>query len=60
MEYLNLGDLQGYLKEPLPELEARQITTQVLEGLSYMHENGFIHRDLKPGVCKKLLLFNGW
>ncbi|KAI0148960.1 kinase-like domain-containing protein [Pestalotiopsis sp. NC0098] len=49
MEYLHSGDLQRYLQNPLPESEAKQITAQVLEGLTYMHENGFVHRDLKPG-----------
>jgi calcium/calmodulin-dependent protein kinase I len=50
MEYIEHGDLQKYLSRPLPESEARQITGQVLEGLHFMHDNGFVHRDLKPGV----------
>ncbi|KAJ6127856.1 hypothetical protein N7471_009073 [Penicillium samsonianum] len=51
MEYLQLGDLQGYLhdqKQPLPEFEAQGIMSQILEGLYLMHDNGFAHRDLKP------------
>lgn len=51
MEFLPLGDLQRYLMRPLPECQAKQITEQVLEGLQFMHDNGFIHRDLKPAVC---------
>ena len=52
MEYLELGDLRIYLdgKPPLPELEAREITYQILDGLSLMHDNEFAHRDLKPNV----------
>jgi len=52
MEYLELGDLQHYLLQapPLPEQEAGEITFQILEGLSFMHENQFAHRDLKPAV----------
>ncbi|KAJ3494127.1 hypothetical protein NLG97_g4278 [Lecanicillium saksenae] len=49
MEYLEHGDLQRHLAPPLPEHEARLVATQVLEGLKFMHENGFTHRDLKPG-----------
>lgn len=49
MEYLELGDLQNYLTQPLHESDARDVTSQVLEGLQIMHENGFVHRDLKPG-----------
>lgn len=50
MEYLSEGDLHKYLSSPLPEKEGQQIVLQVLEGLHFMHENGFAHRDLKPAV----------
>ncbi|CAG9984320.1 unnamed protein product [Clonostachys byssicola] len=48
MEYLEHGDLQSHLVRPFPEDEVRDIVFQLLEGLSFMHENGFAHRDLKP------------
>ncbi|KAF2801483.1 kinase-like protein [Mytilinidion resinicola] len=48
MEYFPFGDLDGYISSPLPELEVQQITFQILEGVAFMHENGFAHRDLKP------------
>ncbi|KAI9772339.1 MAG: hypothetical protein M1840_001088 [Geoglossum simile] len=48
MEYFPLGDLQNHLSSPLLEIDTQQITFQVLEGLSFMHYNGFAHRDLKP------------
>ncbi|KAH0551389.1 hypothetical protein GP486_007396 [Trichoglossum hirsutum] len=50
MEYFPLGDLQPYLSSPLPEKDVQQIAYQLLEGLSFMHDNGFVHRDLKPNL----------
>jgi len=50
MEYFEHGDLQNYLDQPFSEAHAKEITSQLVEGLGYMHENGFAHRDLKPKV----------
>ncbi len=54
MEYLPLGDLEHYLAKPLPEDQACTISQQVLQGLAFMHENKFAHRDLKPSVRTRL------
>ncbi|KAK3317702.1 calcium/calmodulin-dependent protein kinase type 1B, partial [Cercophora scortea] len=48
MEYLPLGDLAGYMHRPIPEVQTRDITKQLLEGLQFMHDSHFAHRDLKP------------
>jgi serine/threonine protein kinase len=50
MEYLPRGDLHQYTGMPLTEREGQQITSQILEGLDFMHSNGFTRRDLKPAV----------
>ena len=53
MEYLPLGDLEHYLEAPLPESQACIISRQILQGLVFMHENKFAHRDMKPAVSAK-------
>lgn len=50
MEYIKYGDLHHNLNAPLSEPDAQVITFQILEGLGFMHQNSFAHRDLKPGV----------
>lgn len=52
MEYVPLGDLEKYMSVngPMQEADARQVSFQILEGLSYMHREGFAHRDVKPSV----------
>ncbi|KAJ5979385.1 Tetratricopeptide-like helical [Penicillium viridicatum] len=50
MEYLEAGDLLAYLhtRPALPEVQAQEITYQILDGLTMMHDNNFVHRDVKP------------
>ncbi|KAK4148863.1 kinase-like domain-containing protein [Chaetomidium leptoderma] len=51
MEYFPLGDLQQHMSKtgPMAEAGVCVIIYQVLEGLHYMHREGFAHRDIKPG-----------
>ena len=57
MEYLVDGDLHDHLLEnpPLPEEEGQATVFQLIEGLKFMHENRFAHRDLKPAVGAPML-----
>jgi len=50
MKFMMCGDLETYMRAPFNEIETRNITCQVLDGLKHMHSNGFAHRDLKPKV----------
>jgi serine/threonine protein kinase len=58
MEYCPHGDLHHYLldQQELPVAEAQKLTYQILDGLHQMHENGFAHRDLKPGASILFIL----
>ncbi|XP_028289261.1 serine/threonine-protein kinase MAK isoform X2 [Parambassis ranga] len=49
-EYMkeNLYQLMKDRKKLFPESVIRNISFQILQGLSYIHKNGFFHRDMKP------------
>lgn len=53
MEFLEKGDLGKYLGRPFPESETGDIVSQLLDGLCFMHEHGFAHRDMKPAVRQR-------
>lgn len=50
MEYIEGQSLRTYFKEhaPLPFEKARNIFTQLVEAVEYLHDHGVYHRDLKP------------
>ncbi len=50
MEYVKGTDLQKVLEErgPLPVPEACEYIRQAALGLQHAHENGMVHRDIKP------------
>ena len=51
MEYCNGGNLDDLLKQRGGKLslkEAVSIILQILQGLSYIHQKGIIHRDIQP------------
>ncbi|KNZ79735.1 MAP kinase kinase kinase mkh1 [Termitomyces sp. J132] len=62
MEYVPGGTLRGILKSfgPFPENITKFLTTQILDGLAYLHSHHILQRDLRAesilvqqdGVCK--------
>ena len=50
-EYVPGQTLAEHLAQrcPLPESEAMSIASRICEALQYMHEQGYVHYDLKPG-----------
>jgi serine/threonine protein kinase len=60
MEYFQHGDLHSHVSKgsPVSEPDAQDITYQIIKGLSYMHREGFAHRDLKPKVYISNFVFD--
>jgi serine/threonine protein kinase len=50
MEYFPLGDLGNFIENDISEDSVREIASQLLQGLAFMHAEGYTHRDLKPAV----------
>ena len=48
MEYFEFGDLEAYLDTSRTEWDARVISSQLIDGIKVLHDQRWIHQDLKP------------
>ncbi len=48
MEYVAGGNLRDYMTEPMSLREVTRIIREVASALTYAHERGIVHRDVKP------------
>lgn len=48
MEFVDGGNLLGYISEPHTVNEILEVFVKICEGLQCIHDLGLVHRDLKP------------
>lgn len=53
MDFVNGGELFSHLQatRKFPEERVRFYAAEIVLGLEYLHNNGVLYRDLKPGTC---------
>ena len=49
MDWVHGSDLGEFLGQRLPLARILEIGSEILDGLAYLHDQGIIHRDVKPG-----------
>ena len=54
MDYCSGGDL--YRREPYTEAQAARIMKQLLSAVGYMHQRGYVHRDLKVRQAGSIIM----
>ncbi|GJM10373.1 MAG: hypothetical protein DHS20C11_26490 [Lysobacteraceae bacterium] len=48
-EYLSAGSVRQRMAQGLTPTQTLKIIKDIASGLQFAHENGFVHRDVKPG-----------
>ena len=49
MELAAEGTLTDFLKSKPPKAEVEKVIQDIIKGVDYLHSEGILHRDLKPG-----------
>jgi serine/threonine protein kinase len=57
MDFVNGGELFSHLQatRKFPEERVRFYAAEIVLGLEYLHNNGVLYRDLKPGASGALV-----
>lgn len=51
MDYCDAGTLEEVSRIGLPEVMIQQYTAQLATAVSVLHDQGFVHRDIKGCKC---------